>query len=288
MSKALTNLLSILSLEKLEERLFRAQSQDLGFGHLFGGQVLGQALNAAKQTVPENRTVHSFHSYFLRAGDHQLPVVYDVETMRDGGSFSARRVKAIQNGEAIFYMTCSFQGVEEGFSHQNTMPNIKGPEGLLNQTELAKTLVDVLPESTYRKWTSESPIEMRIVDPQNPLTPNVSEAKRYVWIRANGKMPDDPKTHRYLLAYASDFNFLLTAAQPHGVSFLTPGVKMATIDHSMWFHRPFKFDEWLLFCIESPNANNGRGFVRGEFYNQKGELVASATQEGLFRMSTRN
>ncbi|MBM7073289.1 acyl-CoA thioesterase II [Shewanella sp. 202IG2-18] len=287
MSKALTNLLSILSLEKLEEGFFRAQSQDLGFGHLFGGQVLGQALNSAKQTVPEGRLVHSFHSYFLRAGDQKLPIIYDVENMRDGGSFSARRVKAIQNGKPIFYMTCSFQGMEDGFNHQNEMPKVKGPEGLLNQTELAKTLVDVLPESTYKKWTAESPIEMRYVDPQNPLKPEPTDAKRYIWLRANGEMPDDPKAHRYLLAYASDFNFLLTAAQPHGVSFLTPGTKFATIDHSMWFHRPFDLNEWLLFSIESPSAGNGRGFVRGEFFNTKGELVASATQEGLFRMSTK-
>ena len=287
MSKALTNLLSILSLEKLEEGLFRGQSQDLGFGHLFGGQVLGQALNAAKQTVPVDRTVHSFHSYFLRAGDHRIPIIYNVENMRDGGSFSARRVKAIQNGQPIFYMTCSFQGAEGGFNHQNIMPVVDGPEGLLNQTELAKSLEDILPESTFKKWTAESPIEMRIVDPQHPFQPEPSEAKRYVWLKANGSMPDDPKAHRYLLAYASDFNFLLTASQPHGVSFLTPGVKMATIDHSMWFHRSFSLDDWLLFSIESPSVSNGRGFVRGEFYNQQGKLVASATQEGLFRMSTR-
>ena len=287
MSKALSNLLSILSLEKLEEGLFRAQSQDLGFGHLFGGQVLGQALNAAKHTAPSDRSVHSFHSYFLRAGDQRLPVIYDVENVRDGGSFSARRVKAIQKGKPIFYMTCSFQAYEEGFNHQSNMPQVQGPEGLLNQTELAKTLVDIIPESTYRKWTSPSPIEMRVVEPQRQVKPEATDTKRYVWMKANGAMPDDAKAHRYLLAYASDFNFLLTSAQPHGVTFLTPGLKMATIDHSMWFHRPFSLDEWLLFCIDSPSASNGRGFVRGEFYNQKGELVASAAQEGLFRLSTR-
>ncbi len=286
MSKALANLLSILSLDKLEEGLFRAQSQDLGFGHLFGGQVLGQALNAAKHTAPAGRSVHSLHSYFLRAGDPGLPVVYDVENMRDGGSFSARRVKAIQKGQPIFYMTCSFQAYEDGFSHQNIMPQVEGPEGLPDQTELAKNLADIIPGSVYRKWTSPSPIEMRIVNPRQQVDSEPDGTKRYVWMKANGTIPNDPKTHRYVLAYASDFNFLTTCAQPHGVNFLTSGLKMATIDHAMWFHRSFSLNEWLLFCIESTTASNGRGYVRGEFYNQEGKLVASAAQEGLFRLTT--
>ncbi|MGB0894479.1 MAG: acyl-CoA thioesterase II [Parashewanella sp.] len=284
MSKVLDGLLSLLTLEQIEQGLFRGQSQDIGFGHLFGGQVMGQALYAAKQTVPLTRTVHSLHSYFLRAGDEKLPIVYDVENMRDGGSFSARRVKAIQNGRPIFYMTCSFQEPEQGLSHQSEMPNVKGPEGLMNQQELAMTLRDRIPQAILNKFMEDAPIEMRLVDPTNPIMPQEKEPIRHVWIRANGKMPSDPRVHRYLLAYASDFNFLVTAAQPHGVSFLTPGMKMATIDHSMWFHRPFNLDDWLLFSIESPNANGGRGFVQGKFYDQQGVLVASATQEGLMRM----
>lgn len=285
MSQVLGDLLSLLSLEQIEMGLFRGQSQDLGFGHVFGGQVMGQALSAARQTVPVERKVHSFHSYFLRAGDEKLPIVYEVENMRDGGSFSARRVSAIQKGRPIFHMTCSFQTPEQGFSHQAMMPDVPGPEGLLNQQELAMTMRDKVPASILNKFMEDAPIEMRLVDPQSPVAPNASEPYRHVWLRANGDMPLETRVHDYLLAYASDFNFLVTAAQPHGVSFLTPGMRMATIDHAMWFHRPVNMGEWLLYSIDSPNASGGRGYVRGQFFNQQGELVASATQEGLIRMT---
>ncbi|MEZ9823271.1 acyl-CoA thioesterase II [Shewanella sp. 10N.286.45.A1] len=288
MSQVLDDLLALLSLEKIEEGLFRGQSQDLGFGHVFGGQVMGQALSAAKQTVSPDRKVHSLHSYFLRAGDEKLPIIYDVEIMRDGGSFSARRVKAIQKGRPIFYMTCSFQVFEEGYDHQAKMPEVEGPEGLLNQQELAMTLQDKVPAKMLEKFMADTPIEMRLVDPCNPMAPKVTEPVRHVWIRANGKVPENLCVHDYLLAYASDFNFLVTAAQPHGVSFLTPGMRMATIDHAMWFHRPFDLSQWLLYSIESPNASGGRGFVTGKFFNQQGQLVASATQEGLIRMTSKD
>ena len=284
MSQVLNDLLSLLSLERIEEGLFRGQSQDLGFGHVFGGQVMGQALSAAKQTVSASRQVHSLHSYFLRAGDEKLPIVYDVEVMRDGGSFSARRVKAIQKGRPIFYMTCSFQEFEVGLDHQDKMPEVPGPEGLLNQQELAMALQDKVPPKMLEKFMADAPIEMRLVDACNPMVSTITEPKRYVWIRANGQVPKDFSVNEYLLAYASDFNFLVTAAQPHGVSFLTPGMRMATIDHSMWFHRPLDLNDWLLYSIDSPSASGGRGFVKGQFFNQKGELVASATQEGLMRM----
>jgi len=285
MSQVLNDLLSLLSLEKIELGLFRGQSQDLGFGHVFGGQVMGQALSAAKQTVSEDRHVHSLHSYFLRAGDETLPIIYDVETMRDGGSFSARRVKAIQKGRPIFYMTCSFQTVEEGFEHQANMPDVPGPEGLLNQQELAMTMRDKVPARMLEKFMADSPIEMRLVNPVHSIAPNTSEPKRYVWLRANGQIPSDHCIQEYLLAYASDFNFLVTALQPHKVSFLTPGIRMATIDHAMWFHRPFNMGEWILYSIDSPNAGGGRGFVKGQFFDQQGRLVASASQEGLLRMT---
>ncbi|MCL1047791.1 acyl-CoA thioesterase II [Shewanella sp. 1_MG-2023] len=285
MSQVLNDLLSLLSLEQIELGLFRGQSQDLGFGHVFGGQVMGQALSAAKQTVSEDRQVHSLHSYFLRAGDEKLPIVYDVENMRDGGSFSARRVKAIQKGRPIFYMTCSFQAPEEGYDHQAEMPVVAGPEGLLNQQELALTMRDKVPAKILEKFMADSPIEMRLVNPIHPIAPDSTEPKRYVWMRANGNIPSDHSVQEYLLAYASDFNFLVTAAQPHGVSFLTPGVRMATIDHAMWFHRPFNFSDWLLYSVESTNASGGRGFVKGQFFDQQGRLVASATQEGLLRMT---
>lgn len=284
MSQVLNNLLALLSLEQIEIGLFRGQSQDLGFGHVFGGQVMGQALSAAKQTVSVERKVHSFHSYFLRAGDEKLPIVYEVENMRDGGSFSARRVSAIQKGRPIFHMTCSFQKSEEGFSHQAMMPQVLGPDGLLNQQELAMTMRDKVPAKMLEKFMADAPIEMRLVNPLHPFAPKETEPYRYVWLRANGSMPSEAHIHEYLLAYAADFNFLVTAVQPHGVSFLSPGVRMATIDHAMWFHRPINIGEWLLYSIDSPNASGGRGYVRGQFFNQQGELVASSTQEGLIRM----
>ncbi|WP_299491798.1 acyl-CoA thioesterase II [uncultured Shewanella sp.] len=284
MSQVLSELLSLLSLERLEEGLFRGQSLDLGFGHVFGGQVMGQALSAAKQTLKTNRQVHSLHSYFLRPGDEHLPIIYDVEIIRDGGSFSARRVKAIQKGRPIFYMTCSFQEPEVGFEHQDTMPNIPGPETLLNKQDLAQKLKAQLPQSVFDHLMAESPLEMRLLEPMNDMTSDKKPAKRYVWLKAKGKMPTDPCLQDYLLAYASDFNFLVTALQPHGKSFLTPGIKMATIDHAMWFHRSFDLSDWVLYSVDSPNACGGRGLVKGQFFNQQGELLASATQEGLIRM----
>lgn len=287
MSQALNELLSLLSLEQIEQGLFRGQSQDLGFGHVFGGQVMGQALSAARQTVNKDRHVHSFHSYFLRAGDESLPIIYDVENMRDGGSFSARRVKAIQKGKPIFYMTCSFQEQEIGLSHQVAMPKEKGPDGLLNQKELAMTMRDKIPAHFLDKFTADFPIEMRVVESLNPIEPKVTPPFRHIWMRVNGDMLHDCWLQTCLLAYTSDFNFLVTAAQPHGLSFLTPGMKMATIDHAMWFHRPVNMGEWLLYSVESPTTGGGRGYVRGQFFNQAGELVASSTQEGLVRFVER-
>lgn len=283
MSDTLNRLLGILSLEQLEDGLYRGETLDLGFGHLFGGQVLGQALSAAKATVCEARAVHSFHSYFLRPGDLSRPVIYEVENLRDGGSFSARKVSAIQHGRPIFYMTASFQGEEPGFEHQDPMPDVPGPEGLPNQHDLATLLADKLPKTLMERYLDNAAIEMRLVEQVDPFRPKATEPKRYVWMRTQGALPDDPRLHRYLLAYASDFNFLVTALQPHGLSWLDPRLKVATIDHAMWFHRPFRFDEWVLYAIDSPNATNSRGLVRGQFFNQKGELIASAMQEGLMR-----
>lgn len=285
MSQALDNLVSLLTLEPIEHGIFRGQSQDIGLGHVFGGQVMGQALNAARQTVDDTRQVHSFHAYFLRAGDDHLPIVYDVEIMRDGGSFSARRVKAIQKGKPIFYMTCSFQSPETGLEHQACMPKVAGPEGLMNQRQLAMTLRDKVPPKILDTFVADFPIEMRLVEPINPLSPTPTEPCRHVWMKVNGKLPDIQNVHENLLAYASDFNFLVTAAQPHGVSFLTPGMRFATIDHAIWFHRRVDFEQWLLYCVDSPNAIGARGYVRGQFFNQAGELVASTAQEGLMRLA---
>ncbi|MRT12886.1 acyl-CoA thioesterase II [Enterobacteriaceae bacterium RIT711] len=283
MSQALSNLLALLNLEKIEEGIFRGQSEDLGLRQVFGGQVVGQALYAAKETVPVDRLVHSFHSYFLRPGDSQKPIVYDVETLRDGNSFSARRVAAIQNGKPIFYMTASFQAPESGFEHQKTMPAAPAPENLKSETEIAMAFEKLLPQTLKEKFLCEKPLEIRPVVFHNPMQGHVAEPVRQVWMRANGKMPADLRVHQSLLGYASDFNFLPVALQPHGVGFLEPGMQVATIDHSMWFHRPFDMNDWLLYSVESTSASSARGFVRGEFYSRDGVLVASTVQEGVMR-----
>jgi len=283
MSQALSNLLALLNLEKIEEGLFRGQSEDLGLRQVFGGQVVGQALYAAKETVPSERLVHSFHSYFLRPGDSQKPIIYDVEVLRDGNSFSARRVAAIQNGKPIFYMTASFQAPESGFEHQKTMPAAPGPESLKSETDIAREFENFLPPPVREKFLCDKPLEIRPVEFHNPLKGHVAEPSRLVWFRANGTLPADLRVHQYLLGYASDFNFLPVALQPHGVGFLEPGMQVATIDHSMWFHRPFDLNDWLLYSVESTSASSARGLVRGEFYTQDGVLVASTVQEGVMR-----
>lgn len=283
MSQALSNLLALLNLEKIEEGIFRGQSEDLGLRQVFGGQVVGQALYAAKETVPTERLVHSFHSYFLRPGDSSKPIVYDVETLRDGNSFSARRVAAIQNGKPIFYMTASFQAPEPGFEHQKAMPGAPAPENLKSETEIAMAFEKLLPQSLKEKFLCEKPLEIRPVVFHNPMQGHVDEPVRQVWMRANGNLPADLRVHQLLLGYASDFNFLPVALQPHGVGFLEPGMQVATIDHSMWFHRPFDMNDWLLYSVESTSASSARGFVRGEFYSRDGVLVASTVQEGVMR-----
>jgi len=283
MSLALQNLLNLLNLESLEEGLFRGQSEDLGLRQVFGGQVVGQALYAAKQTVPSERLIHSFHSYFLRPGDSQKAIIYDVENLRDGQSFSARRVKAVQNGSPIFYMTASFQGPEEGFEHQKIMPDVPGPDNLPSEHDIAQQLAQHIPAPYRDKFLAEKPFEIRPVKFHNPLKGHVDEPVRHLWIRANGALPEDKRIHQYLLGYVSDSNFLPVSLQPHGKGFLEPGMQVATIDHSMWFHRPFDLSEWLLYSVESTSASSARGFVRGEFYTQQGILVASTVQEGVIR-----
>lgn len=284
MSKVLNELLDLLSLERIEENLFRGQSQDLGWGRVFGGQVLGQALSAAEQTVPVDRSVHSIHCYFLRPGDVSAPIVYDVDRIRDGGSFTTRRVVAIQHGKAILNMAASFQKTEDGLSHEDPMPDVPPPEQLENVREHYRKNLDRIPEFIRKRALSDGPFEARVVDPiDDPITPAPRPAKRSYWLRANGQLPDCDKTHRCLLAYTSDNDFLVTSLYPHGVTWLTPGMQIASLDHSMWFHRPFRVDDWLLYVIDSPVASGGRGLVRGKFYDRQGNLVASAVQEGLIR-----
>jgi acyl-CoA thioesterase-2 len=277
-------LVELLTLEKLEEGLFRGQSWDLGFRALFGGQVLGQALAAAQLTLPEGRITHSFHSYFLLPGDANKPVVFDVENVRDGRSFSTRRVKAIQNGRNIFYMTASFQTPEEGLEHQYAdMPNVPGPEEIESDIKLfANTQNKSEPmcdSSGYHK-----PIDMRTFDFFEPGEAIKREPKRFIWMKAQEVLSGNINLNQVMLAYASDYHFLTTALHPHNVSMKDANLRIATIDHSMWFHHPFDFDDWLLYCTESPFSGGARGLVRGQFFNRDGKLVASTMQEGLMRI----
>lgn len=266
----LDELIELLRLEKLEENLFRGQSQDLGWHTVFGGQVLGQALSAAAQTVPAERRVHSLHAYFLRPGDVTKPIIYEVDRIRDGGSFTTRRVVAIQNGHPIFNLSTSFQREEPGFEHQAPMPIAPDP--------------DSVPKDTDR-FKQDRPIDLRIVGEQqeDPANPKPRDPTRLVWLKSAGPLPDDPALHAYLLAYASDFAFVTTAMLPHGKSWLTPGMQVASIDHVMWFHRAFRIDDWLLYAMDSPAAQSARGLARGMVFTRDGKLVASSAQEGLMR-----
>lgn len=284
MSNILTELIALLGLEKLEENLYRGQSQDLGWGTVYGGQVLGQALSAAVRTVPTDRPVHSLHGYFLRPGRVDMPIVYDVDRIRDGGTFATRRVVAIQNGKAIFNMSASFHAVEEGFEHADEPPEVDGPTDLLTEEQRILKYADSLPEKFLKRATAERPFEVRSFDPlENPFKPSEREPKRMYWFRAMERLPDDDSLHRYLLAYASDFGFITTALLPYGVNAMTRGMQVASLDHAMWFHRPFRVDEWLLYVVDSPSASGGRGLVRGQIYDANGRLVASTAQEGLIR-----
>jgi acyl-CoA thioesterase-2 len=280
----LDELVKLLALERIEENLFRGQSQDLGWGTVFGGQVLGQALSAAVQTVPAERNVHSLHAFFLRPGDVTKPIVYDVDRIRDGGSFTTRRVVAIQGGKAIFNLAASFQIDEPGFEHQDEMPAAPPPESLPTEQERARPLAAKLPKHLRERATAERPFEMRPVDPDDdPFESQPRPPHRMVWLKTVARLPDDPALHRYLLAYASDHSLITTALLPHGVSWLTPGMQVASLDHVMWFHQPFRVDEWLLYALDSPAAHGARGLARGRIFTRDGKLVATTTQEGLIR-----
>lgn len=282
-AEVLADLVALLRLEGIEDTIFRGRSQDLGWGAIFGGQVLGQALWAAAHTVDPSRRPHSLHAYFLRRGDASRPVVYQVDRTRDGRSFSTRRIVAVQKGRPIFDMAVSFHADEPGFSHQEPMPSVPGPDGLASERALAARIADRIPEPLRAQALSPRPIEIRLVEPQDPLAPTPRPAVRYAWLRAAAALPDDPIVHQALLAYASDFHFLTTALSPHGVSWLTPGMQVASLDHAMWFHRPVRFDDWVLYAVASPAAAESRGLVLGRLYARDGTLVASTAQEGLIR-----
>jgi acyl-CoA thioesterase-2 len=283
-SQPIADLLSLLELERLEVNLFRGESRDIGSSQVFGGQVLGQALVAASNTV-EGRVVHSLHAYFLRRGDFNAPIIYEVDRSRDGHSFSSRRVTAIQHGEQIFNMAASFQVAEQGLEHQIPMPSVPPPEELPDMTRPPPELLARLPERLRKFLTIERPFEFRSVQPIDFLSPRFSSPARQVWFRAVGrKLPDDEGLHRCLLAYVSDFYLLDTATLPHGTSAITGTAVMASIDHAMWFHRPLRVDEWMLYALESPSASGARGFARASVFSHDGRLVASTAQEGLIRV----
>ncbi len=287
MRKALSDLLELLALEPAGADRFLGQSKDLGWGMVFGGQVLGQALSAAEQTVPQDRACHSLHAYFLRPGDVTQPIVYTVDRIRDGGSFTTRRVVAQQHDRAIFSMSASFQGDEPGLEFQDVAPTAPDPEGLQGQDELARLITDQLPPALRSAATAEGPIDSRAVSPTHPIRPPKQAPRKQVWFRARDPLPDDPHLHRHLLAYASDFHLLLTALLPHGVGWLDRDLKIASLDHAMWFHRPFRIDDWLLYDMEAISTSRSRGLVRGRIFDRQGALVASTMQEGLMRYTPR-
>jgi acyl-CoA thioesterase-2 len=275
---------SLFEMEKIEQGLYRGQTWDLGFGAVFGGQVLGQAIASAYNTVDEERMIHSLHSYFLLPGDAKKPVIYDIENMRDGRSFSTRRVKAIQNGRTIFEMTASFQKPESGLSHQFAdMSQVPPPEELPQDIRFFEDNYDKLSEKMKESLSYHRPVDIRTVGPANAYKAEKHEPKRAMWMKSRDKLPGSQQLHQASLAYASDYNFLSTSLQPHGIVAHDKSLKIATIDHAMWFHKPFKFDDWLLYEMESPFSGASRGLVQGKIFDQHGVLVATTVQEGLMR-----
>ena len=290
MDAALADLIRQLDLEPLEVNLFRGQSSDLGGKSVFGGQVIGQALVAASRTV-EGRIPHSLHAYFLLPGDMAASIVYEVDRVRDGRSFSARRVQAIQHGRPILSMMASFQVPEPGLDHQAEMPQVPPPESLPGSEETRKRWIEEagveLPERRRESLLRPPAIEFRPVFPGNPLKPRAAEPRQAYWIRAVDRVPDDPLLHTCLLTYASDYNLIPTALRPHAAGWMRGETILASIDHAMWFHRPARVDEWLLYAMDSPSAQAARGLARGLIFDRAGRLVASVAQEGLMRVSTR-
>ncbi len=283
MNRLLEDLIKVMTLERLELDMFRGESRDIGSPQVFGGQVLGQALMAATATV-ENRVVHSLHAYFLRRGDFNSPIVYEVDRARDGNHFSTRRIVAIQHGAQIFNMSASFQASEIGVEHQLAMPDVPPPEELPDPRLHYRELSEQMPPRMRRVLEQERPFEFRPVRLPNFLKPEKSPPLKHIWFRAVDMLPDDEALHRCLLAYVSDFNLLDTAMLPHGLSLASPRVMVASIDHAMWFHRSVRVDDWLLYATDSPSASGARGFTRGSVFARDGRLVASTSQEGLLRV----
>jgi acyl-CoA thioesterase-2 len=282
-SPALRTLISTLTLEPLEDNLFRGSRSNEGWQRVYGGLVLGQSLVAAALTVDANRAIHSLHGYFLLAGDPEREIIYDVERIRDGGSFTTRRVRAIQHGRAIFSMSASFHKPEDGYDHQSAMPDVPPPESLPSAKELMSGVMAHLPETMRSYWRREHPIDVRIVDASRYASRKPQAPAQSIWLRANGTLPDSPYLHQAVLAYASDFTLLDTALIAHGKLLFDQDIQLASLDHAMWFHRPFRADSWLLYVQDSPSACGARAYCRGSIFDRQGRLVASTVQEGLMR-----
>lgn len=286
MSFTAADLVTLLALERIEHDIYRGTNRDIGTGRIYGGQVLAQALVAARRTVKDDRPVHSMHGYFILAGDLGVPVVYFVDRLRDGGSFTTRRVSAIQHGNAIFEMSASFHRREDGMEHQSEMPEVPPPEELPSELDLIRARAMEIPEGLRAILTQDRPLDFRVVGEDDPFDASPRPPRRSYWVRAIGPMGDDPTEHQAVLAYASDYGLLGSALNPHGVTFRDPRLIVASLDHSLWFHRPFRMDDWLLYVTDSPVTAGARGFARGAFFTRDGSLVASTAQEGLMRIRT--
>jgi acyl-CoA thioesterase-2 len=284
MSSAVADLLRVLDLEQIEVNLFRGRSPQIGWQRVYGGQVIGQALVAACRTVDViGRPPHSLHAYFLLGGDPAVPIVYEVDRIRDGKSFTTRRVVAIQHGRAIFTMAVSFHRDEPGMSHQAQMPQVTRPEELPSEESIEERVLPIMPDPVRQYYERERPIELRPVELDRYLGKKIEGGRFHVWIRATGKLPDEPAIHQCVLAYASDMTLLDSALVPLGRTLFEPTIMAASLDHALWFHRPFRADEWLLYAQDSPNLSGSRGFSRGLIFAIDGTLVASVCQEGLLR-----
>jgi acyl-CoA thioesterase-2 len=289
MASAVQEVLDILDLEPLEVNLFRGRSPQSRWQRVFGGQVIGQALVAACRTVEDvtARPPHSLHAYFLLGGDPKVPIIYEVDRIRDGKSFTTRNVKAIQHGRAIFSMSVSFHLSEPGLTHQVKMPEVPKPDELPSDEELKDRIYPLLPEPARRYYERERPIEFRPVEFSRYLGEKSENGRFDIWIRATGRLPDEPAIHQCVLAYASDMMLLDAALIPHGRSVFSEDIMAASLDHALWFHRPFRADEWLLYAQDSPSLADSRGFSRGLIFASDGTLVASVAQEGLLRQRRR-
>jgi len=285
--KTIAELLPVIDLEQIEDNIFRGPSHDIGSGRVFGGQVLSQALHAAMLTVPDERKMHSMHAYFILAGDMEAPIVYDVDRTRDGGSFTTRRVRAIQHGREIFVTSISFHRIEEGLSHQVEMPSITPPDELLSDQDMLQKFGDNMPES-IKRMVRPRPILFKPTDPSIYFRQEKIEPQQDIWFKASGDVPADQRIHRRILAYATDYNLLASAILPHRDQVGFKDLMMASLDHALWIHQDIAIDKWLLFHLDSPWAGGGRGFARGSIFTEDGVLVASLVQEGLIRVRDRS